>query len=211
MTQFSSEKYNVAWFKLAEFVVRKEKERALYMYRLLAHSFPDEAFSAQLEGDLLQAFHDTKSVECYMRAADTYQKKDRFIEAIGVLEHVMTLNSTADCCLKLLDLYNSINNYHNFLQKIVYFFDTFSDYGDLQKLHDFLLSTAYTFSLEEQHLLFERGVERLLSYHLTDYNMVQKYLGRAIQCATPDQKRSFIEKLSRLDSQAYAYAVSCNE
>ena len=41
--------YSVAWFKLAEFVTRKEKERAFGVYRLLSHSIADRAFAAQLE------------------------------------------------------------------------------------------------------------------------------------------------------------------
>ena len=37
-------------------VARKEKERALGVYRLLSHSFDDLAFARQLEGDIFSFF-----------------------------------------------------------------------------------------------------------------------------------------------------------
>ena len=67
-------KFNVAWFKLAEFVGRKEKERALGVYRLLSHSLPDDAFAAQLRGRFLMAFYDEKAVDAYVKAARLYEK-----------------------------------------------------------------------------------------------------------------------------------------
>ena len=58
MKHLPSDKYNVAWFKLAECVARGEKEKALGVYRLLVHSLDEPAFIRQLEGDLLLAFKD---------------------------------------------------------------------------------------------------------------------------------------------------------
>lgn len=72
MKQVVLEKSNVAWFKLAEFVARGEKERALSFYRLLSHSITNPAIVAQLEGDLLYAFHDERAIEAYRRAIDLY-------------------------------------------------------------------------------------------------------------------------------------------
>lgn len=80
------EKYTVAWFKLAEFVWRKEKERALGLYKLLAHSLHDTALIAQLEGDLLLAFNDKKGLYAYERAAMLYEKQERFACAIALYE-----------------------------------------------------------------------------------------------------------------------------
>lgn len=91
MSQLISDKCNVAWFKLAEFVARKEKERALSIYRLLVHSLPDEAMRLQLEGDLLLAFNDAKALSCYAKAAELYESSGKIIEAIGVYEHCATL------------------------------------------------------------------------------------------------------------------------
>jgi len=91
MKQIPSDKYNVAWFTLAECVSRGEKVRAMSLYRLLAHSIKDSAFTCQLKGDLLLAFRDTTAIELYEEAAEIYIKDKRFLEAIGVYEHLLTL------------------------------------------------------------------------------------------------------------------------
>jgi tetratricopeptide (TPR) repeat protein len=91
MTQLPSDKYTIAWFKLAEFVRNKEKERALGIYRLLAHSLSDEAFAAQLEGDLLLAFNDDKAYISYAKAARLYEEQGKLTQAVAVYEHILTL------------------------------------------------------------------------------------------------------------------------
>ncbi len=101
------DKYNVAWFKLAECVSRGEKERALGVYRLLAHSLNDSAFARQLQGDILLSFHDTAgAVEHYTTAASLYQKDDRLLEAAAVYEHILILvTDKRDFLVKLVELY----------------------------------------------------------------------------------------------------------
>lgn len=92
MRHVPSDKYNVAWFKLAECVSRGEKERALGVYRLLAHSFGDEAFAYQLMGDLLLSFDDAQAIIKYQEAADRYNQEERWLEAAAVYEHLLTLD-----------------------------------------------------------------------------------------------------------------------
>src|SRR5437899_218534 len=92
MRYFPSDKYNVAWFKLAECVSRGEKERALGVYRLLAHSLNDSAFARQLQGDILLSFNDVAgAVEHYRTAATLYQQDERLLEAAAVYEHIVNL------------------------------------------------------------------------------------------------------------------------
>lgn len=91
MSQLQSEKFNVAWFKLAEFVSRKEKERALGIYKLLIHSLPNDAIAAQLEGDLLLAFHDEKALQSYTRAVELYERLNDPYKAVAVCEHCITM------------------------------------------------------------------------------------------------------------------------
>ena len=57
MTIYSSTKSCIAWFKLAEFVEKKEKEKALVLYRLLARSINNNAFGLHLLGTLHQSFN----------------------------------------------------------------------------------------------------------------------------------------------------------
>ncbi|HZW61113.1 MAG TPA: hypothetical protein VFF04_02720, partial [Candidatus Babeliales bacterium] len=106
------DKYNVAWFKLAECVSRGEKERALGVYRLLAHSLHDSAFARQLQGDILLAFNDvTGAIEHYKTAARVYQLEERFLEAAAVYEHLLVLLiDKGDCLAKLVELHGLLGN-----------------------------------------------------------------------------------------------------
>jgi hypothetical protein len=83
-----TEQSSIAWFKLAEFVGRKEKERALYLFRLLVHSIADTALVAQLEGDLLAAFGDEKAVESYEKAMRCYLATERLCDARLLFERI---------------------------------------------------------------------------------------------------------------------------
>lgn len=109
MKQAVSEKHSVAWFKLAEFVSRGEKERALSLYRLLVHSLDDQAFIRQLEGDLLLSFNDETSFDRYAEAVRLYAKSQRMTEAAAIYEHLITLEPTTTQHLaKLADLYKEL-------------------------------------------------------------------------------------------------------
>lgn len=95
-------KYSVAWFKLAEFVSRGEKERALALYKLLMHAIDDRAFALQLEGDLLLAFDDARATDAYEQAAWEYIKTNRYQQAIAIYEHITALvpeNPAFKCAL----------------------------------------------------------------------------------------------------------------
>ena len=110
MRQLPSDKYNVAWFKLAEFVARGERERALGLYKLLVHSFDDPALAYQLEGDLLLSFND-KPAACqqYYNAANAYKQDARIVEAAAVYEHLIMLNPLLkENLLQILPLYEMI-------------------------------------------------------------------------------------------------------
>lgn len=110
MRQLPSDKYNVAWFKLAEFVSRGERERALCLYKLLVHSFDDYALAAQLEGDILLAFNDTYAAcQSYRNAAGLYIEKKRFIEAVAVYEQILMLdNKSQEDRLNIILLYDQL-------------------------------------------------------------------------------------------------------
>src|SRR5581483_10243003 len=107
MRQLPSDKYNVAWFKLAEFVARGERERALGLYKLLAHSFDNYALAYQLEGDILLSFKDTESAcQQYHTAAILYKNKECFIEAAALYEHLIILEpQNHDNILQCIELY----------------------------------------------------------------------------------------------------------
>lgn len=110
MRQLPSDKYNVAWFKLAEFVSRGERERALCLYKLLIHSFDDYALAAQLEGDILLSFNDILAAcQKYREAAALYINKKKIIEAAAVYEHILLLDkSSLDDLTQIIFLYEEL-------------------------------------------------------------------------------------------------------
>lgn len=100
----------VAWFKLAELIERKEKEKALNLYRLLSHSFHDRAYALQLEGDILWALEDNDAVEKYKQAAFLYKKEQKLINSIAVYNHLLVFNpGNFDILSTILLLYSLVD------------------------------------------------------------------------------------------------------
>jgi tetratricopeptide (TPR) repeat protein len=93
---------SIAWFKLAELIARKEREKALSVYRLLAHSLQDRAYALQLEGDILWSLEDNGSFERYKQAAYLYQKDKRWIEAIAIYENLLLIGQNNNAVLATL-------------------------------------------------------------------------------------------------------------
>lgn len=109
MVQLASEKSSVAWFRLAECVGRKEKERALIMLRLLVHAITDKAYVAQLEGDLLWAFRDERAVDSYKRAIAIYEETHRVQDALQVYEQLIAiLGPDVHLLVKMVEIYQTL-------------------------------------------------------------------------------------------------------
>lgn len=90
---FSTDKLSVAWFALAEFVIRGEKERTLTMYRLLMHSISNEAVREQLKGDILNFFNDELAIESYAKAAQLYLDNNEPVQSEVLSDFIKTLES----------------------------------------------------------------------------------------------------------------------
>jgi len=88
--QFVQEHCSIAWFKLAELIARKEKERALGIHRLLVHAIADDAYSLQLKGDLLYALYDKeRALDAFQASVTAYAKTNRFEQAAFLSEQVL--------------------------------------------------------------------------------------------------------------------------
>ncbi len=112
MRYIPTDKYTVAWFKLAECVAKGEKEKAFGVYRLLMHSLEDKAYAHQLEGDLLGAFHDERALEKYEHAAQLYVTDQRWKEAIALYEELVSASGCEQRFVKkLLELYTQQTNH----------------------------------------------------------------------------------------------------
>lgn len=120
--QQSSKEKSLAWFKLADLIARGEREKALNVFRLLAHSLQDRAYVLQVEGDILWYLDDKNSTEKYKQAAFLYQKEKRWVNAIAVYEHLFTQDPESyEVISTLLLLYAMIDWTDKFKERYTHF------------------------------------------------------------------------------------------
>ena len=108
---------NIAWFKLAEFVTRGEKERALSLFRLLIHSFDDRAFIKKLEAEILASFDDDQAFSEYLQAAHLYRSNGQSIEAVSIYETLVAVQSDRpEYYEKVIILFEELGNQDKVIQ-----------------------------------------------------------------------------------------------
>ena len=149
MKQMQFNKNTIAWFKIAEYVSRGEKERALGVYRLLSYSFNDDAVARQLEADIYFSFGECDSaIVLYRQAMDLYQKSNRVLEAVAVGEHLIVM-SPHDMPLRrdVIRLYISLDNVSKIQMHICKALDDMNVAENKQSLQEFL-STLRAYSDE---------------------------------------------------------------
>ena len=150
MKQAPVAKYTIAFFRLAEYVSRGEKERALGVYRLLSHSFDDPAFARQLEGDILWSFNDNCAQDKYFQAAQLYQKDMRLRQAVGVYEHLLTMHpKNALYMANLIDVYCQLDLQAKAKAYIVRLLDLGVSHENIPLVSQALLSHENLFSISE--------------------------------------------------------------
>lgn len=117
--QTGSRKASVAWFKLADLITRREREKALNVYRLLAHSFEDKAYALQLEGDILFFLNDEKGAfEKHKQAAFLYQKERKWVHAAALYQQLASLDpDNIEVIPQLLIFFSLIKDQENFTQQ----------------------------------------------------------------------------------------------
>lgn len=86
------ENNSIAWFVLAEFIRKGERERALTMYKLLMHNIDNPAFCIQVEADLLAFFKDQEAEKRYKLAATLYAKQQDHQSACFLYEQLLLLS-----------------------------------------------------------------------------------------------------------------------
>ena len=195
MKHIPSDKYNVAWFTLAECVSRGEKVRAMSLYRLLAHSIEDQAFTSQLKGDLLRAFQDKDSIDLYQEAAELYEKDNRLLEAVAVYEHLIVLEPTKNRYLKsLIKLYKQLS----ISSKVVTFLERFFDYALEQHNCDDACDALYQLdNIEDavEHInLHERFIRLLLRQKEPSKALIVKHGKKVIDAFIISGNESSLQK-----------------
>lgn len=211
MKHIPADKYNIAWFKLAEFVTRKEKERALGIYRLLSHSLPNAALKAQLEGDILLAFQDTRALECYNKAAQLYQDANQHSQAAALLEHVAYISTDyIYYCPILVELYAGLYNQPKIVQYVTTYIKELLKGGQNNAADDYLeeinnrLDSTHTIALYESLALIYCDYIPVLE-HKT------RYFIEHVLVHTPSnsyQLHRFLSLLQQTNADYYQYALT---
>lgn len=199
-------KYTLAWFKLAEFVWRKEKERALAIYRLLAHSLHDDALASQLEGDILLSFKDEKGFNSYAKAAALYEKHEKFASAAALYENLsLAQPDIFEYAHKSVHLYALLHNDYKFNQAA----EALVKLVVSQKVYHEIDIVAQNLSQKYYCLFGEKVTIQLLlaqSPEAVMKDILHKTLDKQLACGESPQ--NFLAHLAAIDNSMYQYA--CN-
>lgn len=209
MKQVATEKYNIAWFKLAEFVARGEKERALALYRLLVHSFDDKALAYQLEGDLLLSFNDDAAIDRYCIAAQLYHKQGRLIESAAIYEHLVTLDpENINYLLPMLQQYKMLSYSSHFIKNFIVLANVYVTKQQLDKLIALLQQYERMFVGDEKCKIFQEVVF-LLAQGDHDADFVEDMLCQTIDllAKTTKELHAFLIKLEAVNKPLHQKAM----
>jgi len=214
MKQVPSDKYNIAWFKLAECVARGEKERAFGVYRLLAHSFSNTAFVQQLEGDLLLSFGEhEQAVIVYEQAAQSYYDQSALRETAAVYEHLITLEPKKITYLKrLIDLYKELSCTNRLTDLVEQLCTTL-----IEANQPVQASTAFNrydqhFTEKEALHLHEKMVFALLKPQTKHSDQalihIKKVVEGLVKLTANKELQLFLSKIEALDNDCYLQACT---
>ncbi len=208
MKQIPSKKFNVAWFTLAECVSRGEKVRAMSLYRLLTHSIKDNAFSQQLKGDLLLAFKDSAATELYEEAADLYIKDNRFLEAIGVYEHLTLITPENWHYIKsLIKLYKKLEIPSKYSACVERLFQLTAKLHDNNEIFT-IISQMEEASHEHPTSLHQRYIQYILQNNVKQEHNIHKYGEKIIDTLILDGKNDTLDYfLNTIESIDDEYAL----
>lgn len=214
MRQLPSDKYNVAWFKLAEFVARGERERALGLYKLLIHSFDDHALALQLEGDLLLSFNDHNAAcQKYREASQVYSQDKRYIEAAAVYEHVLMLDQNChEDIITIIALYEQLTVFPRlllYLEKLCMRYIHLKQFDQL----DFVLQ-EWTKKLDNQYntQLYKAITVALIKDNCSS-DIIRTYLKKTLDHLVVDKDsskpllQSFLSTIEALHKDFYCEAT----
>lgn len=204
-------KYNIAWFKLAEFIARKEKERALGMFKLLSHSLDDKGLVCQLEGDIFLSFGEhEQAVKSYLQAADLYEKSIKYVPAIAIYEHLVSLKPDfAEYAFKMFNLAVKTKRTYKIqraLRQLVQNLQTEKAINELDVLiSDSDLNLENCMLIYEQIVLHQSKIKKISESHF------YKYIERIIDGLSQTNSKKlddFLNKLENLNDNLYNYSVS---
>lgn len=212
MKQDGTDKYSVAWFKLADCIARGEKERAIGVFRLLSHSLDDNALAQQLYGDILLSFNDKFAAqERYLKAAEMYQEDERLLEAAAVYEHLATL--APDQLIyreKLVELYqglaigSKVREYTNSLVAFLLDKNDWKKAVEIVRMYDMAGDCAFTAQLHEKLVFALINIKNVLPDTIMVH--VKKVIDAWHMAENSRALQEFMQKLEIADETLYEHA-----
>lgn len=212
MKQHGTDKYSIAWFKLADCIARGEKERALGVFRLLSHSLDDNALAQQLYGDILLSFNDKSAAsERYLHAAQMYQEDTRLLEAAAVYEHLTTLNPDHVAYReKLIELYQAMGIASKVREYVAQLLEYLLNKDDWQKAIELVRSYDTAGDACFAARLHEKLVFTLLMFPEVLPDTIMMHVKKVIDAWHTAQDiralQEFMNKLQAADEKLYAQA-----
>lgn len=144
--------YSIAWFKIAECVLRGEKERALGVHRLLAHSLDDKALAMQLEGDIMFACGDIdRALQVYNDAALCYISLKKYEQAAGIYEHMIFLKPIDDLLYNaLLKVYIAANISQHIVRLAILYIALLNEHNSVPKMKNIVEEVLTVLAKKDQ-------------------------------------------------------------
>ncbi len=190
MKTLTSESYNIAWFKLADFVARGEKERALSVMRLFMHSVSNEALTQQLEGDILLAFNDHTVHDRYYSAANLFKKSGNLHQAANAYQQALEFKDNEQILELLLEIYAQLKlktKLSNTCTKIAKIMLQKNSFKELQIILDKTLSITDP----SLHVFIYAPISIALLLHDQNNNQIQYFLQKTIKLFQLHQKLEY--------------------
>lgn len=214
MRYIPTDKYTVAWFKLAECVAKGEKEKAFGVYRLLMHSLEDKAYAQQLEGDLLGAFQDERALEKYEHAAQLYMANNRWKEAIALYEELAIMNfDNLRAVNSLLQLYITYKKPEQYMSRLIHLAHLLYDkkwFSHFEKLIDAFAECNMPDDILKSQMSL---VLQVIKNKDLESHLIEKLISKMALCAFLGAQNTlfttFLHELEHTDSHWHQYAQRC--
>ena len=211
--KIESETCNVAWFKLAEYVSRNERERALGIFKLLSLSFNDKALAFQLKGDLFLSFGENEdAIHWYLQAAQEFQKEQRIAEAVGIYEHLSTLVPTSkEYTTMLVRLYKCLGYKEKLVDKLTTLYQMWLNSNSLEKAYDVLQELILNDFSQDSIAISQQFIFHIIKSDCFDSSVTERFINLHIdRLILLDNSQYLTQFLSALEAKDnHWYEIAC--
>ncbi len=198
------EKCQVAWFKLAEFINRGEKERALTIYKLLMHTVDQRAYAQHLEADLLFFFNDPAAIDSYKAAAQLYCAERNIAQAVAIYERLARLYlERPEFLARLVVLYQELGHPVRTFVGIQQLIELFVVAQKIDSIRQAIADVSMFVSKIDCGRLYQTLLLALMHVHYEDHTFMVTVAQSVLVCfaSTDELKNDFFRELSILDAQ----------